>query len=315
MSVDVLLVSYNTRNLLGDVFSTLAASDYSGTIRTLVVDNASSDDSVDILEESKLDLLITNELNVGFGRANNQLLPHVKSDYVLLLNTDAFVEPGTLSSTIAFMDANPHCGILGVKLVGRDGELQPSCRYFPTPWNLFLARTGLARFFKNYVMVDDMIWAHDEVRECDWVPGCYYLVRRAVIDQVGLFDPRFFMYYEEVDHCRRTKAAGWKVCFFPGSSVVHLGGESAKTTGKLTNTGKQLSDIQVESEILYFRKHYGFSGVFIHWVLFVLGASVVALKQGARRGQGKHAISYFLKKITQFRKVLVKTKFGRFPTR
>jgi GT2 family glycosyltransferase len=136
-----------------------------------------------------------------------------------------------------------------------------------------------------------------------------------VIDQVGLFDPRFFMYYEEVDHCRRTKAAGWKVCFFPGSSVVHLGGESAKTTGKLTNTGKQLSDIQVESEILYFRKHYGFSGVFIHWVLFVLGASVVALKQGARRGQGKHAISYFLKKITQFRKVLVKTKFGRFPTR
>lgn len=314
-TVDLLLVNYNTRNLLGDVFAKLAVSDYTGSVRTLVVDNASLDDSVDILEASKLDVLIKNQLNVGFGRANNQLLSHVKSDYVLLLNTDAFVEPSTLSSTIEFMEANPHCGILGVKLVGRDGELQPSCRYFPTPWNLFLARTGLARFFKNYVMVDDMIWAHDEVRECDWVPGCYYLVRRAVIDQVGLFDPRFFMYYEEVDHCRRTKAAGWKVCFFPGTSVVHLGGESAKTTGKLTDTGKQLSDIQIESEVLYFRKHYGFIGIVIHWILFGFGALFVALKQWARRGEVKNAISSFLKKNTQFRRILFKTKFGRFSTR
>jgi len=99
------------------------------------------------------------------------------------------------------MDSHPQTGILGVKLLGRDGVLQPSCRYFPTPWNLFLTKTGLNKLFRNIKLVDDMAWSHDAVRDCDWVPGCYYLIRREVIDQVGLFDPRYFLYYEEVDHC------------------------------------------------------------------------------------------------------------------
>jgi N-acetylglucosaminyl-diphospho-decaprenol L-rhamnosyltransferase len=106
-----------------------------------------------------------------------------------------------------FMEVNPCCGVLGVKLVGRDGALQPSCRYFPTPWNVFLAKTGLQRLFPGTRLVDDMTWDHASVRECDWVPGCYYLIRREVIERVGLFDPRYFLYYEEVDHCRRVSCA------------------------------------------------------------------------------------------------------------
>ena len=159
----------------------------------------------------------------------------------------------------------------GSKLVGADGSLQPSCRYFPTPWNVFLATTGLKRFFPGTRLVDDMSWDHASVRECDWVPGCYYLVRREVIERVGLFDPRYFLYYEEVDHCRAVRQAGWSVIYYPHTQVVHIGGESAETEGPLTDAGRQISLLQIESELLYFRKHYGVTGVVGAVFLAMLG--------------------------------------------
>src|SRR5262249_21858662 len=240
--LSVVVVNYNTAHLLDQMFTALEASRGTLKLEVVVVDNASRDGSVDILRTRYPDVeLIKNQTNVGFGRANNQALPSIRGRYVLLLNTDAFIAPDTLQKTVEFMDAHPRCGVLGVKLVGRDGALQPSCRYFPTPWNLFLASTGLARFFHGTRLVDDMSWDHASVRECDWVPGCYYLVRREVIDRVGLFDPRYFLYYEEVDHCRATRQAGWSVVYYPFTQVVHIGGESAATEGRLTRSGRQIS--------------------------------------------------------------------------
>ena len=240
-----------------------------------MVDNASRDGSVDILRTRYPNVeLIENPTNVGFGRANNQALPRIRGRYVVLLNTDAFVAPDTLQKTVDFMEAHPRCGVLGVKLVGRDGALQPSCRYFPTPWNVFLARTGLKRFFPGTRLVDDMSWDHASVRECDWVPGCYYLVRREVIERVGLFDPRYFLYYEEVDHCRAVRRAGWSVMYYPFTKVVHTGGESAESEGPLTTCGRQIFAQQIESELLYFRKHYGRIGLLF---AFILASLVIPL--------------------------------------
>jgi GT2 family glycosyltransferase len=216
---------------------------------------------------------------VGFARANNQALPRLEGAYVLLLNTDAFVSVDTLVKTIAHMDAHPRCGILGVKLVTREGVLQPSARYFPTPWNLFLSRTGLKPVFSNTRMADDMDWDHSSIRHCDWVPGCYYLVRRNVIDEVGLFDPRYFLYYEEVDHCLAAKRAGWEVVFYPHTTVIHLGGESAKSEGEITPSGRQIESLQIESELLYFYKNHGLSGVWLNVVLTVLGDAIVLVKR------------------------------------
>src|SRR5678816_1148982 len=142
----------------------------------------------------------------------------------------------------------------------RDGELQPGCRHFPNPWNVFLHRAGVARFFPKVRMVDEPMDDISTPRECDWVPGCYMLVRKEVIDRCGLFDPRYFLYVEEVDFCRRAKSAGWKVVYFPETSVVHVGGESAKSEAKLSASG-QISNLQIESELLYYRKHFGLSGV------------------------------------------------------
>jgi len=313
--LDVLVVNYNTAALLEPMFTALCQSSSADELRYLLVDNASVDNSLECLANICPEaLLIANEHNVGFGRANNQLVEHLQGKYALLLNTDAFVAVDTLSKTLDYMEAHPDCGVLGVRLVGREGDLQPSCRYFPTPLNVFVARTGLARFFPWVKMVDDMAWDHASVRECDWLPGCYYLIRREVIDQVGLFDPRYFLYCEEVDHCKRVKQAGWKVVYYPDTTVVHIGGESAKSVAELNTASRQISALQIESELLYFRKHHGLLGLATHMLLVTLGDLILALKALLKgRGWAVMATCWQHARVTWA--LLRETKIASQPTR
>ncbi|WP_085679833.1 MULTISPECIES: glycosyltransferase family 2 protein [unclassified Pseudomonas] len=313
--VDVMVVNFNTASLLQPMFDALRAAGGEALASYLVVDNASVDDSVERLGKVCPEaLLLSNKANVGFGRANNQLLAHLQGKYALLLNTDAFVAADSLQKTVDYMEEHPECGILGVRLVGRDGDLQPSCRYFPTPLNVFVGRTGLGRFFPGLKMVDEMDWDHASVRECDWLPGCFYLVRREVLDQVGLFDPRYFLYYEEVDHCKRVKAAGWKVVFFPDTTVVHIGGESSKSVAELEAASRQISGYQIESELLYFRKHHGAAGLALHMLLVSLGDLVLALK-ALLKGRGLAAIQACWRHTRATWSLLFKTQFASQPTR
>ncbi len=315
IKLDILVVNYNTQALLEPMFDALRRSSDIDNFRYLVVDNASADNSLEHLAKVCPEaLLIANEHNVGFGRANNQLVEHLQSKYVLLLNTDAFVAPETLSKTLGYMEANPDCGVLGVRLVGREGDLQPSCRYFPTPLNVFVARAGLRRFFPWLKMVDDMAWDHASVRECDWLPGCYYLIRREVIEQVGLFDPRYFLYYEEVDHCKRIKQAGWKVVFYPYTTVVHIGGESAKSVAELNVASRQIPRLQIESELLYFRKHHGLSGLALHMLLVSLADLILALK-AFFKGRGRSVIAACWQHTRVTWRLLRETNIASHPTR
>jgi N-acetylglucosaminyl-diphospho-decaprenol L-rhamnosyltransferase len=313
--IAVVLVSYNTRELTKKALRCLFSSSHELEMEVIIIDNASKDNSAEMISTEHPDItLIKNAQNVGFGRANNQALPGIHSRYLLLLNTDAFVQPDTISKTVEFMDAHPRCGILGVRLVGRDGELQPSCRFFPTPWKIFLDRSGLGRFFKNAAMMDDMSWDHASVRDCDWVPGCYLLVRKEVIDQVGLFDPRYFLYYEEVDLCFAAKAAGWQVTYYPYTSVVHIGGESAKHEGSISSEGRQIESLNIESELLYFRKNYGMPGVVVHLVLNSLAdliqvfKDIVKLRPAAR-------IFLNVRRSLFVWKMFVRTELASEPTR
>lgn len=313
--LDVLVVNYNTAKLLQPMFDALRQSNSADLTRYLVVDNASADNSLERLESVCPEaLLLVNENNVGFGRANNQLVEHLQGKYALLINTDAFVAADTLKKTLDYMEAHPDCGVLGVRLVGREGDLQPSCRYFPTPLNVFLSRTGLERFFPVVKRVDDMDWDHASVRECDWVPGCYYLIRREVIDQIGLFDPRYFLYYEEVDHCKRVKQAGWKVVYYPDTTVVHIGGESAKTVVELNSVSRQIPKMQIESELLYFRKHHGLPGLALHMFLVCLGDLILALK-ALLKGRGRAAINGCWQHTRATWALLRETQFATQPTR
>ncbi len=313
--ISVIVVNYNTGFLFERMFSALNAAGIDFKLQIIVVDNASRDDSLTILHDRYPGVeVISNSVNVGFGRANNQAVAQARGRYILLLNTDAFVSSDTLAKTLKFMDSNPKCGVLGVKLVGEDGSLQCSCRYFPTPWNLFLTSTGFNRYFPNVRLVDDMSWDHGSVRECDWVPGCYYLVRREVIESLGLFDPRYFLYYEEVDHCRAVRGAGWSVVYFPFTQVVHIGGESAKTEGALTKQSAQLSDLQIESELLYFRKHYGLTGILGTIFLTVFANSLSSFKGLVRRMDFDRA-STAMKHTCKVLKVSVNTRLASRATR
>lgn len=315
--VSVVIVNYNTAHLLVDMWSALMASKSNLSLEIVIVDNASRDDSVRLLRSDArfaLARLIVNETNIGFGRANNQGLQYTTGRHILLLNTDAFVSADTLPKTVDYIDAHPECGVLGVRLVGRDGSVQPSCRYFPTPANLFLWRTGLYRLFPRARMVDDMQWDHAAPRKCDWVPGCYLLIRREVIDAVGLFDPRYFLYSEEVDFCRRVKSAGWEISFFGDTSVVHLGGESAKSDAVLTGGGQQIAELQIESELLYMRKHHGAIGV-VAFVLLSWLADFIQAAKWLAKGHPIRGGRVVMHHATALASLFLRTRLGSLPTR
>lgn len=313
--LDVLVVNYNTATLLQPMFNALRQSNNVDRARYLVVDNASADNSLECLASVCPEALqVANKNNIGFGRANNQLVEHLQGKYALLLNTDAFVAADTLDKTLEYMESHPDCGVLGVRLVGREGDLQPSCRYFPTPLNVFIANSGLGRWFPGVKQIDDMTWDHDSVRECDWVPGCYYLIRREVIDQVGLFDPRYFLYYEEIDHCKRVKEAGWKVVYYPYTTVVHIGGESAKSEDELNKASRQIPRLQIESELLYFRKHHGLTGLALHMFLVSLSDLIRAFK-ALLKGRGRSAIGACWQHARVTWSLLRETKLASQPTR
>jgi len=315
LDITVILVSYNTiemtKKALGDLFSSVGSLQ----MEVFIIDNASVDNSAEILRREYPNItLIENKKNVGFGRANNQVLPLIRGRYVLLLNTDAFVKPDTISKTVQYMETHSKCGILGVKLLGRDGTLQPSCRYFPTPWNIFLERTNLKLFFKNTKMMDDMSWDHASVKSCDWVPGCYYLIRKEVIDQVGLFDPRYFLYYEEVDHCLAAKRAGWEVVYYPDTPVVHIGGESAKHEGTISSKSQQIESLQIESELLYFFKNHGLMGVLSHLVLNSLADFILFLKDLIKLKPAAE-IMFHLRRAFYVWKMYFRTNLAKVSTR
>ena len=316
MELTIVLVSYNTRTLLEPCFAALdAARGRVGPSEVVVIDNASRDGSADYIEQNFPSVrLIRSKENVGFGRANNMVLAGFDSDFMLLLNTDAFVAPDSIEKAMAYMKSDERCGIVGVRLTGRDGAVQPSCRYFPTPWNMFLGRTGLARLFPGVRLVDGPDWAPPTTQECDWVPGCFYLIRRSVIEQVGLFDPRFFLYYEEVDHCLATQRAGWKIVYLPTTSVVHLGGESAKADSEVTKAGKQVDKINIESALLYFRKNFGF-GALVAYVILESTSDFIVLLKGLLRRLDWRGAGHLLRRIATLGTLCTRTRFGMRPTR
>jgi GT2 family glycosyltransferase len=312
-AIDLLLVTFNSAHLLQRLRDTLARA-AGVSLRVLAVDNGSSDRSAALMRACiACEVLIENTQNLGFARANNQLLPHVTAEYALLLNTDAFVEPLTIATTLRYMDEHPRCGILGVRLTDDAGALQPSRRSFPTPLTLFLRRTGLQRWVPVRGARHDIEEDHASEGECDWVPGCYYLVRRAVLQDIGLFDPRFFLYCEEVDHCRRARKAGWTVAYLPSTSVVHLGGESARSVASLS-AHRQISPLQAESELLYMRKHYGRGGLWLHMALTLLASAIVAGKEMAR-GRGPAAVAAALRPAGQAWELARTTAWATRPTR
>ncbi|HEY9713590.1 MAG TPA: glycosyltransferase, partial [Chroococcales cyanobacterium] len=169
--------------------------------------------------------------NKGFAAANNQALKVCQGRYVLLLNPDTEIEPGALKTLIDFLDSHPRAAIVAPQLLNSDGSVQRSCRAFPTFSGMLFELIGMSKIFPNqprfreYKMLD---WNHDDERQVDQPEGACLMIRRSVIDAVGILDEGFFMLFEEVDWCYRIKEAGWQIWFTPTARVVHHYGQSIK---------------------------------------------------------------------------------------
>ena len=262
IDLSVFIVTYNSAPLLRSCLDSLQAQTLD-TVEVIVVDNASRDDSAAIVRADYPAVrLIASAANLGFGNANNLALSEARGRYIVLLNPDAVLLPDTLARALAHMEANPEVGMGGGLLQGTQGEWQPSARQFPSLLNDGLTLSGLANrypqspFFGRF----DRSWADPlAAAAVDWVPGAFVILRRSLVDNIGLFDPRFFLYYEEVDLCRRIHQAGFKVYYWPDLVITHIGGASSETVETLafSCSGKQLTLWRMRSQILYYRKWHG----------------------------------------------------------
>jgi hypothetical protein len=265
--VSVVIVSFNTRNVLRECLEAVARESAGLRVQTIVVDNGSKDGSIEMLHAHFPEVeLILSRQNLGFGRANNLAFERARGRYIVLLNSDAFLTPNSLRLSVEHMDADPRAGLGGGRLVSRDGSWQPSARRFPTLTTDLFVYSGLAdryahsRIFGGY----NRTWADPmQPAEVDWVPGAYSILRPEALAAAGAFDPRFFLYYEEVDLCRRLKAAGFTVRYWPDIIVTHIGGESSRqlTTLQISQAGAQLTLWRMRSTLLYYRKHHGLSSL------------------------------------------------------
>jgi len=269
IDLSIIVVAYNVKELCDECFRAIRASKDNLKKEILFVDNGSVDGTADHVAEHFPEVtLIRSPTNLGFIRANNLAYRQAKGKYILMLNSDAFVLENTLQETVEFMQKHPETGVVGARLVGRDGMLQPSARYFPTPLKTFLNQLGLLRKVPFVGPLDDLTWDHKSVRDCDWVVGCYLLTRKDLVDTLGFFlREDFFLYNDDNDLCFRIKKLGYKVTFYP-VDCIHLGGATAKKMAKTSKAGTQVEKFQIESQAIYYRKNYHW-GVVV-WNLFLM---------------------------------------------
>ncbi len=233
MDLSILIVSYNTCKLTLDAIHSVYQSQTTYSYEIIVVDNNSHDDSVKEIKFNypNVKLIQSNE-NVGFAKANNQGIKIAQSRYILLLNSDTIVQPDTIEVMVNFMEGNPRVGASGCKVVLPDGSLDKACRRgFPTPSASFYYAFGISRLFPNVPRFNQYHLSYldpDRDYAVDCLVGAFMLVRREVIDQVGMLDEAFFMYGEDIDWCYRIKEADWEIYYYPYTQITHYKGASSR---------------------------------------------------------------------------------------
>lgn len=256
MKLSIIIVSYNTKQLLADCINSIEKYFGSLTYEIIVVDNASKDGSTALLKSEYPQVkLIENGYNAGFAKANNQGLELCSGEYLLLLNSDTIVKENAISALVGFMDSHGDTAICGPKLLNSDLTLQLPCRRgFPRLINSVAYFSGISRLFpENKVLGSYLMTYMDSglTHEVDAVSGACLLVRRNTLGRIGgLLDEAFFMHFEDIDLCFRAKKAGYKVYYVHNSEVVHLKGQSSKL--RSSGVTKDFFD----SALLYSRKNY-----------------------------------------------------------
>lgn len=276
--VSVVIVNWNVCGLLKDCLASIYEQSAGIAMEVIVVDNASSDGSVDMIQkEFPGAVLIALDQNIGFAGANNVGIARSHGRNLLLLNPDTIILDNAIGKSLKWLDANPDVGVMGCQVLEDEDTIQQTCFSFPSPLNLLLDVLGITSRFRNSILLGRSAlggWDRRSLRDVPVVSGMFMLVPRRAIDQVGPMDERFFVYAEEADWCRRFWAAGWRCVFAPIAQIVHRdgGGKSAKQT-----SAKMYVQLQ-KSILLYIHKYHGVLGWMLAWMIYVtsMGLRLVA---------------------------------------
>jgi N-acetylglucosaminyl-diphospho-decaprenol L-rhamnosyltransferase len=251
-TLSIIILSWNVRELLRKCLASLSWND--PQVEVIVVDAGSADGSAEVARrEFPAARLMAQTENLGYTRGNNLGLRAATGRYLLVLNPDTELIGDALAQMLAYMETHLQVGVLGPQLVSSDGAIQSTRRRFPTLATAFFESTWLQplapRAILRHFYAEDL--PNNAISDVDWVMGAALLVRREAYEQVGGLDEGFFMYSEEVDWCRRMKAAGWQVVYFPPARIVHHEGRSSEQVPAATHIRFNASKVR------YFRKYHG----------------------------------------------------------
>ncbi len=288
----IVTINYRTADLVAESLRALAPQKEAlGGGQVVIVDNDSGDESVEKIS-SKIQSenwsswagVVPMNRNGGFAFGNNvgfsqAFLSQNHVDYLLLLNPDCVARPGAIEKLVAFMNAHPNVGIAGSRLENQAGGIECSAHRFHSPISELLegARLGLlSRYLSTFEVTPPL---RDEAHPCDWVSGSSMIIRRKVIEDIGMMDEGFFLYFEEVDFFQRASKVGWQTWYVPESTVMHI--EGASTGIKST---KRRPGYWYNSRRRYFVKHYGVSGLLLADILLSIGRLSFSIRRFLRLG-------------------------------
>lgn len=254
MDLSIIIVNWKVKDLLEKCLRSIFEQTKNISFEVFVVDNASGDGSVEMVREkfTQVDLTSSAE-NLGFAKGNNLAIKKAAGKYILLLNPDTEILDNALGEMVRFMDTHHGCGIAGCKLLNPDLSLQPSVRAFPDLASQVFILLKIHHLFPHSkAMYKYLVQSFDyeKNQEVDQVMGAFMMIRREVIEKIGLLDENFWLWFEEVDYCKRTKDAGWKILYTPEAKIIHLYGQSFKQTLSV-----QKQKVLNRSLSYYFKKH------------------------------------------------------------
>lgn len=259
---DIVIINWNSGNYLEKCIHSIFTTNNKAFVNTVfIIDNNSNDSSLEKIKPNNKIKIIRNKENLGFAKASNQGFKLSKAPYILLLNPDTQLLNSTLEDCIAFVEKNHEVDILGCRLLNDKGEISPSCARFPTPGKLFIDSTGLSKIFPSLftpaiLMIE---WDHKTSRFVDQVMGAFMFMRKSIFKKVGLFDERFFVYFEEVDFSKRLSKIGGKSFFNADIKAIHSG------EGTTSSVKAFRLFLNLKSRLQYAKKHFSFFGFASVW--------------------------------------------------
>ena len=228
--ISVIIVNWKVRKLLAKCLDSILENSYGFNLEIFVVDNDSIDGTPEMImvKYPKVKMICLHK-NYGFAKANNLAIKQARADCIFLLNPDTEILPGFFSNILNYLNNNPIVGIVGPKILNNDGSLQPSIRRFPDILSQILVMLKLRnvlgdnKFLDHYLAKD---FDYDQEQEVEQIMGAAMIIRREVIERIGMLDEKYFVWFEEVDYCQRANKAGFTIKYFPGTVLIHAGGSS-----------------------------------------------------------------------------------------